>query len=83
MDTNKKAANGAANTTDSKGTNSTDSVAQPKDSVNPTGQRTAIRQAYHAAEKLAREKNEPSILAKRINTLVQQFAPYGFRARKL
>ena len=83
MDTNKKAASGAGNTTDSKGTSSTDSVTQPKDSVNPTGQRTAIRQAYHAAEKLAREKNEPSILAKRINTLVQQFAPYGFTREQI
>lgn len=83
MDTNKKAVSGATNTTDSKGTNSTDSVTQPKDSVNPTGQRTAIRQAYHAAEKLAREKNEPPILAKRINTLVQQFAPYGFTREQI
>lgn len=83
MDTNKKAVSDAGNTTDSMTKSSIDSVAQPKDSVNPTGQRTAIRQAYHAAEKLAREKNEPSILAKRINTLVQQFAPYGFSREEI
>lgn len=83
MDTNKKTASGAANTTDSKSNESTASVTQLKDSVNPAGQRTAIRRAYHAAEKLAREKNDPSILAKRINTLVQQFAPYGFSREQI
>lgn len=83
MQGNKKAASGATNTTDSMTTSSIDSVAQLKDSVNPAGQRTAIRQAYHAAEKLAREKNDPSILAKRINTLVQQFAPYGFSREEI
>lgn len=83
MQGNKKAASGAGNTTDSMTKSSIDSVAQLKDSVNPAGQRTAIRQAYHAAEKLAREKNDPSILAKRINTLVQQFAPYGFSREEI
>lgn len=38
MSENKKSASGAGNTTDSKDEQSTASVAQPKDSVNPTGQ---------------------------------------------
>lgn len=78
MDANKKAVSGATNTTDSMTKSSIDSVAQPKGGVNPAGQYTAIRMAYHAAEKLAREKNAPSILSQRVDTLVKQFAPYGF-----
>jgi len=78
MDANKKAVSGATNTTDSKTINSMASVTQPKGSVNPAGQYTAIRMAYHAAEKLACEKNDPSILSQRVDTLVKQFAPYGF-----
>jgi hypothetical protein len=78
MSENKKAASGAANTTDSKANQPMASVAQPKGGVNLAGQYTAIRMAYHAAEKLARKKNDPLILSQRVDTLVKQFAPYGF-----
>lgn len=78
MDANKKATCGVGNTTGSIANQAVDSVSQPKGGVNPAGQYTAIRMAYHAAEKLAHEKNDPSILSKRVDTLVKQFAPYGF-----
>ena len=80
MSENKKAASGAGNTTDSKETNATKSVAQQSSEVKPyaEGQRTAIRMAYHAAEKKARELNDQKILADRVEVLVKQFAPYGF-----
>ncbi|WOC33030.1 hypothetical protein [Caproicibacterium argilliputei] len=80
MEDIKKAASGAGNTTDSKANQTTKSVAQQSSEVKPyaEGQRTAIRMAYHAAEKKARELNDPKILADRVEVLTKQFRPYGF-----
>lgn len=85
MDANKKAVSGAANTTDSKANQSTKSVAQQSSEVKPysQGQRTAIRMAYHAAEKKAHELNDPKILSERVDTLIKQFAPYGFTREQI
>ncbi len=52
MDSNKKAASGAGNTTDSKANQSTKSVAQPSGEVKPYTQRQHTRQdgTKHSAE---------------------------------
>lgn len=85
MDTNKKTASGAGNTTDSMTKNSIDSVTQQGNEVKPytEGQCTAIRMAYHASEKKAHELNDPKILSERVDTLVKQFAPYGFSREQI
>lgn len=85
MDTNKKSASGAGNTTDSKDEQSTASVAQQDSEVKPytEGQCTAIRMAYHASEKKAHELNDPKILSERVDTLIKQFAPYGFTREQI
>ena len=82
---NKKAASGAGNTTDSMTKSSIDSVAQQGSEVKPytEGQCTAIRMAYHAAEKKAHELNDPKILSERVDTLIKQFAPYGFTREQI
>ena len=85
MDANKKAVSGATNTTDSKSNESTASVAQQSSEVKPYtgGQCTAIRMAYHASEKKAHELNDPKILSERVDTLIKQFAPYGFTREQI
>ena len=85
MDTNKKTASGAGNTTDSMTKNSIDSVTQQGNEVKPytEGQCTAIRMAYHASEKKAHELNDPKILSERVDTLIKQFAPYGFTREQI
>lgn len=86
MDKNlKKAASGAGNTTDSKANQPTESVAQQGNEVKPytEGQCTAIRMAYHASEKKAHELNDPKILSERVDTLIKQFAPYGFTREQI
>lgn len=85
MSENKKAASGAGNTTDSRTEQSTASVAQQGSEVKPytQGQRTAIRMAYRASEKKARELNDPKILSERVETLVKQFAPYEFTREQI
>ena len=85
MPENKKAASGAGNTTDSKSNESTASVAQQSSEVKPytEGQCTAIRMAYHTAEKKAHELNDPKILSERVDTLIKQFAPYGLTREQI
>ncbi|QNO17333.1 SANT/Myb-like DNA-binding domain-containing protein [Caproicibacterium amylolyticum] len=85
MSENKKAASGAGNTTDSMTKSSIDSVTQQGSEVKPysEGQCTAIRMAYHASEKKAHELNDPKILSERVDTLVKQFAPYGFTREQI
>jgi hypothetical protein len=88
MSENKKAASGAGNTTGSKDNNSMASVAQPElkgkeNSVNTAGQRSAIRMAYRVSEKKAHDLNDPKILSERVDTLVKQFAQWGFSREQI
>mgnify|MGYP000939934611 FL=1 len=88
MSENKKAASGAANTTDSKANQPMASVAQPElkgkeNSVNTAGQRSAIRMAYRVSEKKAHDLNDPKILSERVDTLVKQFAQWGFSREQI